>query len=49
MLAPPRSPLLPEVSSKDVSEHKYYAPGVGLVLGVDPKTGDREELVELRH
>jgi hypothetical protein len=33
----------------DVSEHKYYAPGVGLILEVDPGTGDREELVEIKN
>lgn len=34
------SPLEP-----DVEEHKYYAPGVGLILEIDPETGDRTELV----
>ena len=28
----------------DVNEHKYYCPGVGLVLEVDVATGDRVEL-----
>ena len=28
-------------------EHKYYAKGVGLVLTVDVKTGEREELVKI--
>jgi uncharacterized membrane protein len=35
-----RTPLEP-----DHVEHKYYAPGVGLVLEVNPVTGDRVELV----
>ena len=26
--------------------HKYFATGVGLILGIDPESGDREELVE---
>jgi hypothetical protein len=30
-------------------EHKYYAPGVGLILEVNPKTGERLELVEIKH
>lgn len=30
----------------DANEHKYYCPGVGLVLEVDIATGDRVELVE---
>jgi len=29
----------------DVSEHKYYKPGFGLILEVNPDTGDRVELV----
>ncbi len=32
----------------DVLEHKYYAPGVGLVLEVDPEEDERVELVEIR-
>lgn len=28
-----------------IQEHKFYCPGVGLVLSVDTITGDREELV----
>ncbi len=37
------SPLEP-----DVIENKYYAPNVGLVLTVDPETGDREELIDIK-
>jgi hypothetical protein len=33
----------------DLLEYKFYAPGVGNVLTVDAATGDREELVEIRH
>lgn len=29
-------------------EHKYYAPGVGLILELDPETGERTELVSRR-
>jgi len=32
----------------DVVENKYYAPGVGLVLEVNPETGERVELVEVK-
>jgi hypothetical protein len=32
----------------DVLEHKYYAPGIGLVLEVDVETGERVELVDLQ-
>jgi hypothetical protein len=32
----------------DLLEHKFYAPGVGNVLTVDARTGDRVELVEIR-
>jgi hypothetical protein len=32
----------------DLLEYKYYAPGVGNVLTVDSRTGDREELVRIR-
>src|SRR5215475_15889360 len=31
----------------DLLEYKYYAPGVGNVLTVDARTGDREELVRI--
>jgi hypothetical protein len=31
----------------DAAEHKYYAPGVGLILEVDLETGDRVELIEI--
>lgn len=31
----------------DVNEYKYYAPGVGLVLEVDVKSGARTELIEV--
>ncbi len=30
-------------------EHKYYAPGVGFVLEIDPETGERLELVDIQH
>lgn len=30
-----------------VEEHKYYAPGIGMILEVDVETGDRVELVEM--
>lgn len=32
----------------DVEEHKFYAPGIGLILEVDQETGERVELVEIR-
>ncbi|MEX2649579.1 MAG: hypothetical protein WD673_11255 [Alphaproteobacteria bacterium] len=32
----------------DVLEHKFYASGVGLVLELDPATGDRTELVKFK-
>ena len=32
----------------DLLEYKYYAPGVGNVLTVDARTGDREELVRIQ-
>ncbi len=32
-----------------VDEHKYYQPGVGLILEVDPETGKRVELLEFVH
>ena len=31
----------------DVVEHKFYAPGVGLVLETDPSTGERLELLQI--
>ena len=31
----------------DVFEHKYYAPGIGIILEVDMETGERVELVEV--
>ncbi len=31
----------------DVEEHKYYAPGIGLVLEVDLESGERTELVDV--
>lgn len=31
----------------DVLEYKFYAPGVGLVLEVDPESGERVELVDI--
>ncbi len=33
----------------DSFEHKYYAPGVGLILEVHPATGERLELIEVRN
>jgi len=30
----------------DVAENKFYAPGLGLIVELDPETGDRVELVE---
>ena len=33
----------------DLLEYKFYAPGVGNILTVDARTGDREELVQIRH
>jgi len=32
----------------DVLEHKYYAPGVGVVLAVDVESGEREELIDIQ-
>jgi hypothetical protein len=32
----------------DLLEYKFYAPGVGNILTVDARTGDREELVRIR-
>jgi hypothetical protein len=32
----------------DLLEYKFYAPGVGNVLTVDARTGDRVELVRVR-
>ena len=31
--------------SPDHIEHKYYAPGIGMILEVDPETGERLELI----
>ena len=31
----------------DVLEYKYYAPGVGMVLELNPETGERVELVQM--
>jgi len=31
----------------DAYEHKFYAPGIGLVLEVDPESGERVELVSI--
>ena len=31
----------------DAEEEKYYAPNIGLILEVNPETGDRVELIEL--
>ena len=31
----------------DFSEHKYYKPGIGLILEVNPDTGERVELVSV--
>jgi hypothetical protein len=31
------------------NEHKYYQPGVGLILELDPETGGRVELVEIEN
>jgi hypothetical protein len=33
----------------DAVEHKYYKPGVGLILEVNVETGERMELVEIRN
>jgi hypothetical protein len=33
----------------DVLEHKYYAPGVGFIYELKPKTGETVELVEIRN
>ena len=32
----------------DLLEGKFYAPGVGLVLELDPATGDRTELISIQ-
>ena len=37
------SPLEP-----DVVEHKFYAPGVGNLLTIDPTTGERLELIQVK-
>jgi hypothetical protein len=31
----------------DALEHKYYAPGIGLILELDPESGERTELVSI--
>jgi len=36
------TPIEPEVN-----EHKYYAPGIGVILTVGVESGDREELIQL--
>lgn len=36
------SPIIPTLL-----EHKYFAPGVGFILEIKPKTGERLELVEI--
>lgn len=33
----------------DAVEHKYYAPGTGLILEVNPETGERVELVKVKN
>jgi hypothetical protein len=33
----------------DLLEHKYYAPNIGQILEVNPKTLERLELVEIKH
>ena len=30
----------------DAVEHKFYAPGIGPILEVDPETGERLELID---
>lgn len=30
----------------DVNENKYYAPGIGLIVEIDPESGERVELIE---
>jgi hypothetical protein len=37
------TPLDPDPDSE---EHKYYAPGIGLIVEVKPSTGERLELIE---
>ena len=37
------TPLDPEAN-----EHKYYAPGVGLILEIDLESGDRVELIQFQ-
>lgn len=32
----------------DAEEHKYYAPGIGLIVEVDPDSGERLELIEFQ-
>ncbi len=33
----------------DVLEHKYYAPGIGFIYEIKPKTGEKLELVEVKN
>ncbi|HXI03042.1 MAG TPA: hypothetical protein VNI57_07675 [Candidatus Saccharimonadales bacterium] len=33
----------------DGDEHKFYLPGTGLMLEVDQQTGDRNELIDIKH
>jgi hypothetical protein len=33
----------------DALENKYYAPGIGVVLEIDPESGERVELVQIIH
>ena len=37
------TPLDPEAN-----EHKYYAPGIGLILEIDLESGDRVELIQFQ-
>ncbi len=32
----------------DALEHKFYAPGIGLILELDPENGDRTELISIQ-
>ena len=32
----------------DLLEHKFYAPGIGNVLTIDAKTGDRVQLIQIK-
>lgn len=31
----------------DANENKYFAPGIGFILGIDVNTGEREELIQI--